>query len=78
MIMDVGTNPFHGSYASRIPWFNHINKWNIWNGNILVVTTTIMQVQLLLQVILNYFGMGALSSGNADELDVTSNFITII
>jgi hypothetical protein len=64
---DVGTNPFHGSYASRIP------STILTNGTFGTATFTVTANNAgstFASSNSNYFGMGALSSGNADEYSV--------
>ena len=64
---DVGTNPFHGSYASRIP------STILTNGTFGTATFTVTANNggsTFASSNSNYFGMGALSSGNADEYSV--------
>jgi len=64
---DVGTNPFHGSYASRIP--STIQT----NGTFGTATFTVTANNggsTVASSNSNYFGMGALSSGNADGYSV--------
>ena len=64
---DVGTNPFHGSYASRIP--STIQT----NGTFGTATFTVTANNggsTFASSNSNYFGMGALSSGNADGYSV--------
>ena len=64
---DVGTNPFHGSYASRIP--STIQT----NGTFGTATFTVTANNggsTVASSNSNYFGMGGLSSGNADGYSV--------
>ena len=64
---DVGTNPFHGSYASRIP------STILTNGTFGTATFTVTANNggsTFASSNSNYFGMGGLSSGNASEYSV--------
>jgi len=64
---DVGTNPFHGSYASRIP------STILTNGTFGTATFTVTANtggSTFASSNSNYFGMGALTSGGATEYSV--------
>ena len=64
---DVGTNPFHGTYASRIPGTIQTNGTF---GTSTFTVTANNGGSTFASSNSNYFGMGALSSGNADEYSV--------
>ena len=65
---DVGTNPFNGSYGSRIP--NTILTQGTFGTNSFTFSATCRWFFYNLLVISNYFGLGTLTNGGATPYDV--------
>jgi len=65
---DVGTNPFHGSYASRIPSTNITSQGTF--GTFTNTITANAGGSTSVSSNANYFGLGGLTSGGATEYSV--------